>query len=79
MFVVLCIFCYEETCSFLAHFTKDVPISTIPFCLSVCARHRQGLPTALLHQILPRWRDTDKMSLDLTSLQKKWAGYTTTY
>lgn len=71
MFVVLCIFCYEETCSFLAHFTKDVPISSIPFCLPVFARHMQGVPTALLQKILPHLRDTDKKSLDLNSPQKK--------
>lgn len=71
MFVVLRIFCYEETCSFLAYFTKDVPISSIPFCLPVCARHMQGVPTALLQKILPRLRDTEEMSLDLNCLRKK--------
>lgn len=71
MFVVLCIFCYEETCSFLAHYTKDVPISSIPFCLPVFARHMQGVPTALLQKILPHLRDIDKKSLDLNSKKKK--------
>lgn len=79
MFVVLCIFCYEETCSFLAHYTKDVPISSIPFCLPVFARHMQGVPTALLQKILPHLRDIDKKSLDLNSKKKKKrAGHTPT-
>lgn len=77
MFVVLYIFCYEETCSFWAHFTTDVPISSTPFCLSVCARHMWSVPTALLHKIFLFVRQTN-WAWPLIPCEKR-AGHTTPY